>query len=63
MSGQDLGDLCRQIAAEHANRVAGGVAPAPNGADPLALVGMLDDYGQALRGLSDEVKADEESPR
>jgi hypothetical protein len=63
MSGQDLSDLCRQIAAEQADRVAGEVARAANGGDPLALVGRLDDYAQALRDLSDEVKAEEESPR
>jgi hypothetical protein len=63
VSDRDLGDLCRQIAAEHADRVAGGLAPAASGGDPLALVGRLDDYGQALRDLSDEVKAEEESAR
>ena len=63
MSDADLTDLCRQIAAEHADRVAGGAAPAANGADPLALVGRLDAYARALRDLSDEVEANEESPR
>jgi hypothetical protein len=63
MSGTDLSDLCRQIAAEHAERVAGGAAPAANGGDPLALIGRLDDYAQVLRDLSDEVAATEESPR
>ena len=57
MSDADLTDLCRQIAAEHADRVAGGAAPAANGADPLALIGRLDDYAQALRDLSDDFKA------
>jgi len=59
MSDADLAALCRQIAAEHADRVAA------NEADPLALVGRLDAYGQAIRDLSadvaDEVK--EEWPR
>ena len=63
MSGADLSDLCRQIAAEHADRVSGGAAPAANGADPLALIGRLDDYARALRNLSDEVAARDESPR
>jgi hypothetical protein len=63
MSGQDLVDLCRQIAAEHADRVAGGAVPAANGADPLALVGRLGAYAGALRDLSDEVEANEESSR
>ena len=57
MSGTDLSDLCRQIAAEHADRVAA------NGADPLALIGRLDDYARALRDLSDDVAARDESPR
>jgi hypothetical protein len=63
MSDADLTDLCRQIAAEHADRVAGGAASAANGADPLPLVGRLDDYARALRNLSDEVEANAESPR
>lgn len=65
MSDADLTDLCRQIAAEHADRIAGGAAPSANGADPLALVRRLNAYGEAVQGLStdiaDEVK--EESPR
>ena len=65
MSDADLTDLCSQIAAEHADRVAGGAARSANGADPLALVGRLDAYGEAIQDLSadiaDEVK--EESPR
>jgi hypothetical protein len=65
MNGQDLGDVCRQIAAEHANRIAGGEAPAAFGADPVALIGRLDAYAEALRdvseGVADEVK--EEPPR
>jgi DNA-binding winged helix-turn-helix (wHTH) protein len=63
MSDAYLTDLCRQIAAEHADRVVGGAAPSANGADPLALIGRLDDYAQALRDLSDQVTASEESPR
>jgi len=59
MSDADLADLCRQIAAEHADRVAA------NGAGPLALVRRLDAYGEAIQDLSadiaDEVK--DESPR
>jgi hypothetical protein len=63
MSDANLTDLCRQIAAEHADRVAGGMVPGANAGDPLAVVGSLDDYAQALRDLSDEVKGEEESPR
>jgi hypothetical protein len=63
MSDPDLTDLCRQIAGDHADRVAGGPAPAASGADPVGLIGRLDDYAQALRGLSDEVTAREESSR
>ena len=63
MSDADLSDLCRQIAAEHADQVAGGAAPAANGTDPLALVGRLDAYASALRDLADEVDANEVSPR
>jgi hypothetical protein len=63
MSETDLTDLCRRIVAEHADRVAGGAAPAANGADPLALVRRLDAYAQALRDLSGDFKAKEESPR
>ena len=59
MSDADLADLCRRIAAEHADRVAA------NGADPLALVWRLHAYGEAIQDLSadiaDEVK--EKSPR
>jgi hypothetical protein len=54
MSGTDLSDLCRQIAAEHAERVAGGAASAANGADPLALIGGLDAYADAILDLSAE---------
>jgi hypothetical protein len=61
MSDAHLTDLCRQIAAEHADGVAGGAAPAADGADPLALVRRLDAYAGALRDLSDEVNANEES--
>ena len=59
MSDADLADLCRRIAAEHADRVAA------NGADPLALVGRLDAYGEAIQNLSADVAEDvkEESPR
>jgi len=63
MSDADLTDLCSQIAAEHAHRVAGGAASSANGADPLALIRRLDDYAQTLRNLSDEVDANEVSPR
>ena len=59
MSDADLADLCRRIAAEQADRVAA------NGADPLALVGRLDAYGEAIQDLSADI-ADEitkESPR
>jgi hypothetical protein len=63
MSDADLTDLCRQIAAEHAERRAGEHTQAPFGADPLALIGRLGDYTQALGDLSDEVEAKEESPR
>ena len=65
MSGQDLGDVCRQIAAEHAERVVGGQAPAACGADPLALIGRLDAYADALHDLSEGVpdEAREDSPR
>jgi hypothetical protein len=59
MSDADLTDLCRKIVAEHADRVAA------NGADPLAIVGGLDAYAEAIQDLSaniaDEVK--DESPR
>jgi hypothetical protein len=58
MSDQDLGDVCRQIAAEHADRAAGGRARAAFGADPLALIGRLDAYAEALRDVSEGV-ADE----
>jgi hypothetical protein len=63
MSDADLTDLCTQIAAEHAERFAEGATSVAKGVDPLALVGRLDAYGQALRVLSDEVAAKEESPR
>jgi hypothetical protein len=63
MSDTDLTDLCRQIAAEHADRVAGRPAPVANEADPLALVARLDAYASALRDLADEVDANEVSPR
>jgi hypothetical protein len=65
MSDADLTDLCRQIAAEHAGRVAGGVTPAATGTDPLALVGSLDAYADAIKDLSAGVAEDvkEESPR
>jgi len=65
MSGQDLSDLCRQIAAEHADRLAGGAEPAANTADPLTLIRRLDVYAEAIQdlsaGVADEVK--EEPPR
>jgi hypothetical protein len=65
MSDADLTDLCRQIAAEYAHRVAGRAGSSANGADPLALVGRLNAYGEAIQDLSadiaDEVK--EEWPR
>jgi hypothetical protein len=54
MSDADLTDLCRQIAAEHADGVAGGMAPAADGADPLALIGGLDAYADAIQDLSAE---------
>jgi hypothetical protein len=63
MSDADLTDLCRQIAAEHAVRLAGGAASAANGGDPLALLARLDAYAGALRDLSDEIEANEESSR
>ena len=63
MSDAYLTDLCRRIAAEHADRAVGGAAPSANRADPLALVGRLDAYAGALRDLSDEVEANEESSR
>jgi hypothetical protein len=63
MSDAYLTDLCRRIAAEHADRAVGGAAPSANRADPLALIETLDDYAQALRDLSDQVKASEESTR
>jgi hypothetical protein len=62
MSDTDLTDLCTQIAAEHADRVAGRAAPTANGADPLALAGRLDAYASALRDLSDGVDASEVAP-
>jgi hypothetical protein len=65
MSDPDLTDLRRQIAAKHADRVAGGATSAAHGADPFALVGRLHAYAKAIHDLSadiaDEVK--EESPR
>jgi hypothetical protein len=63
MSDADLTDLCKQIAAEHADGVSGRAAPAASGGDPLALVGQLDAHAGALRDLSDEVEANEESSR
>ena len=65
MSGHDVGDVCRQIAAERADRLVSGRAPATCGADPLGLIARLDAYAEALRdlsgGVADEVK--EEPPR
>jgi hypothetical protein len=65
MSDADLTDLCRQIATEHAERVVGGAARSANGADPLALVGRLDAYGEAVQGLSTDIadQVKEESRR
>lgn len=65
MSDAELTDLCRQIAAEHAERVVEGAARSANGADPLALFGRLDTYAEALRNASEAVVDDvkEESPR
>ncbi len=65
MSGHDLGDVCRQIAAEYADRVAGGQAPAAVGADPLTLIGRLDAYAEALHDLSEGLadEAGEDSSR
>jgi hypothetical protein len=65
MSDADLTDLCRQIATEHAERVVGGAARSANGADPLALAGRLNAYGDAIQDLSAEVadEVKEESPR
>ena len=65
MSGHDLGDVCRQIAAEHADQVAGVQAPVGFGADPLALIAGVDAYAEALQNLSAAVmdEADEESGR
>jgi hypothetical protein len=59
MSDADLTGLCRQIAAEHADRVAA------NGADPPALVGRLDAYAEAIQDLSAELAGEvkDESPR
>lgn len=65
MSGQDLGDVCRQIAAEHADRLIRGEAPGAGGSDPLALLGRLDAYSEALHDLSEAVPVDgrKDSPR
>jgi hypothetical protein len=65
MSDADLTDLCRQIAAEHAERVVGGAMSVASGFDPLALVGRLDAYGEAIQDLSADVAEEvkEESPR
>ena len=64
MSGQDVDDVCRQIAAEHADRVARGQAPAAFGADPLALIGRLDGYAEAIHDLSEDLPdAAEDLPR
>jgi hypothetical protein len=52
MSDHDLGDVCRQIAAEHAARVTRGDGPGAFGSDPLALIGRLDAYADALHDLS-----------
>ena len=64
MSGQDVGDVCRQIAAEHADRVARGQAPAAFGGDALAMIGRLDGYAEALHDLSEDLRdATEDSSR
>ena len=65
MSDPNLTDLCRQIAAEHAERVAGGAMSVANGFDPLALVRRLNAYGEAVQGLSTDIadEVEEESPR
>ena len=63
MRGQDVSDLCRQIAAEYADRVTGGAASSAHGADPVGLIGRLDDYARTLRDLSDEAAAKDESPQ
>ena len=65
MSSRDLIDLCRQIAAEHADRLGGRQAPTACGSDPLALIGRLDGFGTTLKDLSDDVadQVKEESPR
>ncbi len=58
MTEQNLGDLCRQIAAEHAGLGAGVQTPAAFGPDPLALIGRLDAYAEAIRDLSADVVDD-----
>jgi len=65
MSDTDLTDLCTQIATEHAEGLAGVQAHAPHRADPLALVGRLHAYGEALQDLAADVAEDvkEGSPR
>jgi hypothetical protein len=65
MSDTDLTDLCRRIAAEHAEGLAGVQTHAPHRADPLAVVGRLDAYGEVLQNLAPDVAEDvkEGSPR
>jgi len=55
MSGQELSDVCRQIAAEQADRLIRAEAPGAGGSDPVALIGRLDAYADAFHELSDGV--------
>jgi hypothetical protein len=65
MSGEDLSDVCRQIAAEHADRLIRGEARGAGASDPLALIGRLDAYADVLRDLSEAVPVEgrKDSPR
>jgi hypothetical protein len=57
MSGHDPVEVCRQIARDQACGVAGsGIEQSAGGSDPLALIGSIDGYANALHTMAEAVR-------
>ena len=57
MSAEDAVEVCRQIARDQACGVAGSVIEqSAGGCDPLALIGSVDAYANALNTMAEAVR-------
>jgi hypothetical protein len=59
MSAEDAVEVCRQIARDQARSVSGsGIERSATGSDPLALIGSVDAYANALQTMAEAVRED-----